>query len=285
MERARRIQSDYNKNEVFETLDRLELSQYGDQIITKFGGNLISTSTVTEKYELFDFPQFAKNIVKDIESYFVPEKYQMRLCKGQQELRLIGEEISVNGEKYHKMFNILNSSDKSRALQLNIGLIRFICTNGMVVAVDSEYSGFKTKHYKSTLPEKVEEFVEKLGNFNISIERQTKTLEGLQGKFISYKELVDKIAMDEKREYNHSKTLRLKAFGKKIILSETDRMIDLKSEQVTLLKNPHLFLNPEFKNVDVEMSAYQALNCWAEVYRNCDSSIIKRETNRILELV
>lgn len=283
--RSRRVENDYNKNDIFQTLDQLKLTQNGNTVLTHFGGIQISSSTVTEKYELFDFPGFAKEIVEEVGNYFIPERYQMRITKGQQELRLIGEEVIINGDKYSKMFNILNSTDKSRALQLNIGLIRFICTNGMVIAVDSEYSGLKTKHFKSTLPNKVEAFVEKLGDFNVCVNKQSQTLENLQGRFVSFKELSQKIAMDEQQMINQGGILKLKAFGKKLMESNTDRIIDLKSEQISLLRNPQLFLNPGYQNVDVEMSAYQALNCWTEVYRNYDSSILKRETNRILELV
>jgi hypothetical protein len=285
MFRAKRVENDYNKNDIFHTLDQLKISQRGNNILTHFGGALISDSTVTEKYELFDFPTFAKDIVSEVGNYFTPEKYQMRITKGQQELRLIGEEVIINGDKYSKMFNILNSTDKSRALQLNIGLIRFICTNGMVIAVDNEYSGLKTKHFKSTLPGKVEKFIEKLGDFNVCINKQSTTIESLQGRFVSFKEISKKLALDEKQELVPGGIQKLRAFGKKLIESNTDKIVNLQSEQATLLRNPQLFLNPEFKNIDIEMSAYQALNCWTEVYRNYDSSILKRETSRILELV
>jgi len=96
----------------------------------------------------------------------------MKITQGTQELRLIGEEVIINGDKYQKMFNILNSTDKSRALQLNVGLIRWICTNGMVIAVEDEYSGFKTKHFKSTMPGKVEEFIKSLDSFDMNIIKQ-----------------------------------------------------------------------------------------------------------------
>lgn len=223
--------------------------------------------------------------IKEIENYFIPKEYILRISKGQQELRLIGEEISVNGEKYSKMFNILNSTDKSRALQLNVGLIRFICTNGMVIAIDDEYSGIKTKHFKSTLPEKVNMFNEKLGNFNIIIDKQVETIENLKGRFVSFDELMKKIALDDKGFYKESMDLKLKSFGSKLIESQTDRILNLQSEQIALLKNPSLFLNPNYKGINVEMTAYQALNCWTEVYRSYDSSILKRETNRILEII
>jgi hypothetical protein len=183
------------------------------------------------------------------------------------------------------MFNILNSTDKSRALQLNVGLIRFICTNGMVVAADDEYAGLKTKHFKATLPEKVKEFVDSLDTFDLNIQKQSEVLENLTGRFVSFKELAAKLALDEEGIINESRGLKLRAFAKKLMTSETDRLVDLHSEQESLLRNANLFLNPQYKNVDIEMPAYSALNCWTEVYRNYDSSILKRETNRILELV
>lgn len=84
---------------------------------------------------------------------------------------------------------------------------------------------------------------------------------------------------------SNSRSLKLRAFAKKLLTSETDRLVDLHSEQKNLLRNANLFLNPEYNKIDIEMPAYRALNCWTEVYRNYDSSVLKRETNRILELV
>lgn len=281
----KRISEKYDRNKISQVLNKLEISQSGYTVSTKFDGDLIAQSKVTDVYDLFNFTSFAENIIKEIENYFIPKEYILRISKGQQELRLIGEEISVNGEKYSKMFNILNSTDKSRALQLNVGLIRFICTNGMVIAIDDEYSGIKTKHFKSTLPEKVNMFNEKLGNFNIIIDKQVETIENLKGRFVSFDELMKKIALDDKGFYKESMDLKLKSFGSKLIESQTDRILNLQSEQIALLKNPSLFLNPNYKGINVEMTAYQALNCWTEVYRSYDSSILKRETNRILEII
>jgi len=285
MARARKIEQIYDKNAIFGTLDKLALSRKENNILTHFDGRLIANTLVTDKYELFDFPTFAKDVIDEVENYFSPEKYNLRITKGTQELRLIGEEVLINGDRYSKMFNILNSTDKSRALQLNVGLVRFICTNGMVVAADNEYAGLKTKHFKASLPEKVKTFVESLDTFEMNINKQSETLENLTGRFVSFRELAEKIAMDEDGVIKDSAALKLRAFAKKLLSSETDRLVDLHSEQEALLRNTNMFLNPEFKNVDIEMPAYNALNCWIEVYRNYDSSVLKRETNRILELV
>ena len=285
MARSRNINMQYDKDAIFGTLDNLKLSRQDNNILTHYGDKLIANTTVTNKYELFDFPTFAKEVVGEVENYFQPETYNLRITKGTQELRLIGEEVIINGDKYSKMFNILNSTDKSRALQLNVGLIRFICTNGMVVAADDEYSGFKTKHFKSTLPGKVEQFVKSLDSFDLQINKQSSIIENLQGNFISFRELVSKLSLDEHGVMNDSKALKLRAFAQKLLISETDKLSGLNSDQVSLLRNANLFQSPDFKNIDIEMSAYNALNCWTEVYRNYDSSILKRETNRILELV
>ena len=285
MARSTKIERVYDKENIFQTLDKLEISRTDNNILTKFDNRLISNALVTNKYELFDFSTFAKEVVGEIENYFSPEKYTLRITQGQQELRLIGEEVLINGDRYSKMFNILNSTDKSRALQLNIGLIRFICTNGMVVAADDEYAGFKTKHFTATMPGKVKDFVEKLDNFEMSINTQCQTIENLQGKFVSFKELAQKLALDENGIMNESRSLKLRAFAKKLITSQTDRLVDLSTEQLSLLNNANLFLNPQYSKVDIDMPSYNALNCWTEVYRTYDSSVLKRETNRILELV
>jgi hypothetical protein len=286
MARARKISKIYDKENIFSTLDKLKLSQKENNILTHFDGRLIANTLVTEKYELFDFPTFAKDVVEQVENYFTPETYNLRITKGTQELRLIGEEVLINGDRYSKMFNILNSTDKSRALQLNVGLIRFICSNGMVVAAEGEdYSGLKTKHFKNSLPEKVKIFVDSLDTFDMNIQKQSEIIENLNGRFVSFKELATKLALDEDGIMNDNKAFKLRAFAKKLLTSETDKLVDLHSDQITLLKNANLFLNPDFDKVDIQMSAYNALNCWTEVYRNYDSSILKRETNRILELV
>ncbi len=283
--RVRKISKPYDKDLIFGSLDQLKITRNDNNILTNYHGKLISNSLVTHKYELFDFPTFAKNVIGEVENYFSPETYQLSITGGRQELRLIGEEVLINGDRYSKMFSILNSTDKSRALQLNVGLIRFICSNGMVVALDGEHSGLRTKHFKASLPEKVELFINSLDNFDININKQSEIIENLQGRFVSFKELASKIALDEHGIINANSGLKLRAFAKKLMESQTDRLIDLKSDQESLLRNANLFLNPEFSGIDIEMTAYQALNCWTEVYREYDSSVLKRETNRILELV
>lgn len=280
----------YNQENILETVNKLHIEQKGLTVITTFDNHGVATTNVSDKYEAFDFPAFAKNILGEIENYFLPEKYSLSITKGVQELRLIGEEVLINGDVYHKMFNLLNSTDKSRALQLNIGLIRFICTNGMVVAKEDEYSGFKTKHFKLTMTDKVSDFISKLDTFEMNINKQCETIEQLQGKFLSFQDIAKNIVLEKNEEGEFTNlmkstfTLKLRAFAKKLMDSKTDCLDTnlLHAEQIHLLKNPLKFL--EHPNVDIEIPAYTALNCYTEIFRNYDSSVIKRETNRILQL-
>ena len=280
-----KIEKSYDQIAIIDTLNKLEIEQKGNNIFTRYDNKLISDSTVSNKYEIFDFPNFATNIVKEIENYFKPENYILRINKGQQELRLIGEEIEINGDKYFKMFNIFNSTDKSRALGLNTGLIRFVCSNGMVIGVKDELSKLSVRHFKSTLPQKVDLFLNSLKNFDLNINKQTLTLNKLNGKYVSYKEIIEKLAKDKKGIITTNRMNKVKAFSQKILKSETDRIENLRKEQIELLNNPILFTEKGYDKIDIEMSAYNALNCYTEVFRNYNSQVLDRETNRILELI
>jgi hypothetical protein len=278
-----KIKSPYNKQILQEKLNKINISQEGSYILTKYDDRVISDTKVSNLYQIFDFKEFSKNILNEIENYFMPEFQQISIYSGRQELRLLGEEVIVNGDKYHKMFNLLNSTDKSRSLQINIGLMRLVCTNGMIVGLENEYSNIRVKHFKATLPEKIEEFNNSMKNFNVSIEKQCGVIESLNNKFISFKELAQKLIWDEKLEENSdSKILKLRSFAKKLLNSDTDRLDSLNLEQTKFLKNPQNYLD---KEIDIEIPAYKAFNCYIECYREYDSATMNLETNRLLQLI
>jgi len=279
------IAKPYVSDNIKNTLDSLKITQNGLNVLTHYDGRLIANSTVSDNYELFDFSNFAKNVLSEIENYFTPEEYILKITKGQQELRLIGEEVLINGEVYKKMFNIFNSTDRSRALGLNTGLLRFVCTNGMVIGLENETANVKVKHYKNRLPGKVETFLNGLDQFNLNVESQAGIIENLATKQVSFKELAKKLAVDNKNIITDGSILKLNAFAKKLQFSETDRLANLAKEQIELLNNPILFKDRGYDKVDIVMPSYQALNCYTEIWRNRDSGTLNRETNRILELI
>jgi hypothetical protein len=283
MSRPFKITNPYNKESLQEKISRISITQEGNYVITKYDNKVIADIKVSDLYQVFDFKNFSMNVIDQVENYFMPQFQQITIYSGRQELRLVGEEVIVNGDKFYKMFNLLNSTDKSRSLQINIGLMRLICTNGAVISVKDEYSNIKVKHFKSTLPEKIEEFNNSMKNFNVCIEQQCVILDSLRNKIISFKDIANKLVWDEKlEEISDTKMLKLKAFAKKLLGSNTDKLDKLTSEQMKFLKNPQNYLD---KNIDIEVPAYKAFNCYVECYREYDSATMNLETNRILSLI
>jgi len=278
-----KVEKKYNLNEIINMLNMLNITQHDNNILTKYDNQIISNTTISNKYKFFNFSDFAKTIVNNIENYFTPEKYILNISKGQQELRLIGESIIINGDKYNKMFNIFNSTDKSRALGINTGIIRYVCSNGMVIGIDNDMSTLKVKHFKKLLSNKVEIFIKSLEQFNINIQKQAEKIEKLNNNYVSFKTIAEKLIVDKDGIISINKLMKLKLFANKILKSETDKIENLTKEQIKLLKNPHLINN--YKNVDIKIPSYTALNCYTEIFRNYNSQILSRETNRILELI
>jgi len=281
------ISNDYNKEEIFNILDNLSITKEGSNVLTKYNGKLISNAVVSEQYEVFDFTSFAKDVINEIENYFTPEKYKLRITQGQQELRLIGEDVLINDDVFSKMFNIVNSTDKSRALSLNVGLMRLVCSNGMVVKVDEEFEQVRVKHYKTKLPTKVLQFVENISNFDISINKQSAALEKISGKTVSFKEISKKLLINKDGIIKNSASNRMRLFAKNIQTSKSDAIKNLTTEQIYLLNNvQRIVLDQTFLNCDdIIMDAYVALNLYTEIYNKLDSTILKRETNRFMNFI
>ena len=123
-----------------------------------------------------------------------------------------------------------------------------------------------------------------LNKFNIIIDEQSTMIESLSSNTISFQELASKLVIDKNGIIRENKLIKLKAFTKKLLTSNTDKLNIklLNDEQIFLLNSPETF---NTTHIDIEIPAYQVFNNYLELFREYDSSIIKRETNRILELI
>jgi len=261
-------------------LKKMTIFQNGGGVRTFYNDTVISETQVSDKYQVFDFPKFCLDVIPMVTKAFTPEKAILRINKGVQELRLIGETFILDGEEFKKQLNIVSSTNKSKALQINIGLWRKVCSNGMFASVDGASTGFKVKHFKSTLNTKLQAFLKRLPEFNSFINEQKAVLLKLNAENTSFNTVVKKLIVKDGKVVP-SNLLKVKSFSRKLTKSESDKILGLSGEQEKLLKNPVLALEDTNKS-DVEMTKMRALNCWTEVFRNCDSSTIKRETKRIL---
>ena len=112
----------YDKQELFNYIDRLSIQKENGQIITKYGGRVIKVANVSERYEIFDIVKYLKDKIEMIEENFAISKYNLTIKGGRQTLELLSDVVEIGGVDFHKSFYIVNSTDKSRRLSFNIGL-------------------------------------------------------------------------------------------------------------------------------------------------------------------
>jgi hypothetical protein len=197
----------------------------------------------------------------------------LKVASGVQEIRLIGDELFIDNEKYQKIISIINSTDKSRALSMNVGLVK----------VDNNYralsytilTNFSNKHYKSTLPEKIKSFSDNLINFNMDIDFHIKTIEDLKNKEVSIVNFAKSVLFDDKGKVIKSVELKLRALGKKLVYNYGFR------KNYSTLSN--LTANSVDKVEDFEINCNTLYNAYVELFKDQDTSIIARESRRVID--
>lgn len=266
------INKDFNFEIVNDSLNKFKSKIENGCLITTYDDREICKTDVSDIYYNFDFSNFSKSIVHEIVKYFSPEKYYLKAASGVQEIRLVGDEIFIDNEAYKKMVTIVNSTDKSRALSMNVGLAK-INKNGVVVSC-LILTSFTNKHYKSSLPDKIKSFSDNLINFNMDIDFHIKTIEDLKNKEISIVEFAKKMLFNKDGKVIKSVELKLNAMGKKLVY--TYNMRDKYSTLVNLTAN-----NVD-KVKDFNINAKTLYNAYIELFTSYDTSIIARESRRII---
>lgn len=255
-----------------EDLDKFENKVENGILTTTYDGREVCKVEVSKIYYNFDFTNFCKIILAEIQKYFTPDKYSLKVASGVQEIRLIGDELFIDNEKYQKIISIINSTDKSRALSMNVGLVK----------VDSNYralsytilTNFSNKHYKSTLPEKIKSFSDNLINFNMDIDFHIKTIEDLKNKEVSIVKFAKSILFNEDGKVIKTVELKLRALGKKLVYN------GFRKNYSTLSNLTENYIN---KVQDFDINCKVLYDNYIELFKDQDISIISRESRRIIE--
>jgi hypothetical protein len=263
----------WNKEELFEKIDDLQIFRQGDLIITKFGNTVISTAEVSSKYEIFDFVSFLKAKIEQIEENFPIHFYKLKIKGGVQELILLSDEVEINSTKFRKSFYILNSTDKSRRLNMNMGLYRTDNKSFFVGTIKN--MSLSKKHLKG-VSDSAEKESQKIDVE--SFDEQINGIKSLVGERVLLSQ-VAKIIVDKDLKINHKKFDALKYC---LINSKTDRIV-LNDAQLKTLSTPSEKLVIESQN-DFMIDAYKIFNCYIQVFSNQDSYVVKRETEKILKI-
>ena len=261
----------YNKAELFRKIDAIEIFQQGAQVITKYFGNVIKNTPVSDRYEIFDIRSFMKSKIEYLESNFNITFSNLRIRGGIQELILLSDQVEIAGINYYKAFFILNSTDKSRRLSMNLGLYQ--ADNGTYLVSTIKNFSLITKHLKG-ITDKAEVAAQ-----NIDVEtfdQQIESIRSLVGERVMISQ-VRNIIIDKDQKVNHNKFDALKN------VLRWNHSKSFTKEQIFLLTTPSEKLNID-SSIDFSIDAFQVFQAYMNVFRNQDSYVVRKETDKILKI-
>lgn len=262
--------SQYNEKSLFDKIDALKIYKQDNFVITKYYDRVINTTKVSDRYEIFDISSFLKNKISNISTNFNIYYYKFIVRKGTQELVLLSDKVDINGSIYYKSFFILNSTDKSRKLNLNLGLYRSDNNTYLISGINNMSL---TKKHLTGVTKLAEEA-------SISINGETfndqiSSLKSLVGERIMLSKLKE-VIVDKDQQINHQK---FDAFKNQILYSN----LQLSRDQQNLLRTRSTSINITYTN-DFSIDAYLAFGFYMQIFRTQDSYIVKKETEKILKI-
>jgi hypothetical protein len=261
----------YNKQDLFKKIDAIEIVQSGKVVITKYFGRVINNTNVSDRYEIFDIRSFMKSKIEYLESNFNITFSNLRIRGGIQELILLSDEVEIAGINYHKAFFILNSSDKSRRLSMNLGLYQ--ADNGTYLVNTIKNFSLVTKHLKG-ITDKAE-----VATQNLDVEtfdEQINSIRSLVGERVMLSQ-VRNIIIDKDQKVNHNKFDALKN------VLRWNYSKGLTKPQVGVLLTPSEKLNID-STIDFSFDAFHIFQAYMNVFRNQDSYVVRKETEKILKI-
>jgi hypothetical protein len=263
----------YNKTELFNLIDKIEVEKINNQVITKYGGRVMRVANVSNRYEIFDIVKYLKEKIELIEQNFTISKYQLTITKGQQYLQLISDSVEIGGINFYKSFYILNSTDKSRRLSFYAGLhsekYYFIGANNV---------GMSRKHLTG-VTEAAE--VASTGLSGETFDEQIEALQNLVGHRIQFSK-IRQVILGDKEEIPQVNHRKFDAFKNSIRYADSDRLITLTKEQ-----RSQLYTDSErMKEVkeDFYLDAFWVFGTYMRLFNRQDSHVIKNETDRIMKI-
>ncbi len=263
----------YNKEELFNSINKIEVEKINNQVITKYNGRVMRVANVSKRYEIFDIVKYLKEKIELIEQNFTISKYLLTITKGQQYLQLISDSVEIGGINFYKSFYILNSTDKSRRLSFYAGLhsekYYFIGANNV---------GMSRKHLTG-VTEAAE--VASTGLSGETFDEQIESLQNLVGHRIQFSK-IRQVILGDKEEIPQVNHRKFDAFKNSVRYADSDRLITLTKEQ-----RSQLYTDSErMKEVkeDFYLDAFWVFGTYMRLFNRQDSHVIKNETDRIMKI-
>ena len=265
----------YNRSEISEMINSIKIERVNNSIVTKFNDNVLKVANVSNRYEVFDICKYLNEKIQFIEQNFTIHEYSFRAYGGIQYLRLRSDEVEINGDIFYKTFFILNSTDRSRTLNFNVGLISK--NHNFTIIVNNK--SFRKKHFTGVTS--IAEVA--TDNFNIeSFDDQISNISNLIGHEIKLSDLRDIILNIKDNgditDLNHKKFDTFKS--NLIYLFKGKLSNDLRN----LLRRDSNRIKEIPANLDINLDAYEMLKLYLSIFNNQDSHIIRNESERIMNM-
>lgn len=265
----------YNKEELFNLIDKISIERNGNIITTKYDNRVINTTEVSNRYEIFDIVKYLKDKINVIESNFPITMYKLEVKGGKQTLQLISDKVEIGGVDFYKSFYILNSTDKSRRLSFNIGLRSeskdFYLVGNNASLVKKHLKGVTQAAEDASLSIDAETFNEQLESIN--------SLVGHRIRFSKLREIIlDNDNFDDVTKISHRK---FDAFKNSIRWSTR---VTLDNNQRNFLYTPSDRMLDFPDNLDFFVDAFYAFQLYLTIFNRQDANVVKKETEKIMKI-
>jgi hypothetical protein len=214
-----------------------------------------------------------KEKILEIEQNFTISFYRLQIRAGVQSLTLLSDQVEVGGSFWNKSFYILSSSDKSRALQLNIGL-QSQDSNKQIVFSDRNFSLYK-KHLTG-----VTRAADKVSSNLVSetFLEQISAINSLVGQRVMISN-IRRILCEKDNKSDHKK---FDAF-KKVLIFDRRILKDLTPSQKQVLYTHSKDIIFTREN-DFSLDAFDIFTLYLQIFSNEDSHVIKKEAQKIMRM-
>ena len=81
-----KIRKAYNAQDIKESISKIGTFHKMNKLVTTYDGKIVCETTISKKYFDFDFTKFTTEVLDEIEDYFTPEHYTLKITSGFQEL-------------------------------------------------------------------------------------------------------------------------------------------------------------------------------------------------------
>ena len=263
----------YNKEELFNYIDKIEVEKVNGQVITKYGGKVTQVANVSKRYEVFDIAKYLKEKIELIEQNFTISKYQLIIRRGQQYLQLISDSVNIGGVDFYKSFYILNSTDKSRRLSFYAGL-----HSKNYYYIGANNVGLSKKHLTGV---NIAAEDASKGLTGETFDEQIEALRNLVGHRIQFSK-IRQVILGDKEEIPQVNHRKFDAFKNSVRYADGDGLIRLTKEQ-----RSQLYTDSErMKEVkeDFYLDAFWSFGSYMRLFNRQDSHVIKNETDRIMKI-